>query len=80
MTISLDIPGHLASQLNRPGQNLALTVPEDMAVEAHLMRRLAGIHLHRLLGIESRFELDGFFKARRAWLARDPKPHRKLSL
>jgi hypothetical protein len=51
------------------------------------MRRLTGAQLRRLLGLASRYELDGILKARRVWLEytleelkRDRNTHRKLGL
>ena len=87
MTIKLDIPDDLAPQFTRPGQDLARTVLEDAAVEAYRMRRLTGMQLRHLLGLATRYELDGLFKARRVWseytledLKRDRETHRKLGL
>ena len=87
MTITLEIPDDLAPQFTRPGQDLARTVLEDAAVEAYRMRRLTGGQLRRLLGLASRYELDGLLKARRVWLEytledvkRDRETHRKLGL
>jgi hypothetical protein len=87
MTITLDIPDELTPRFIRPGQNLARTVLEDAAVEAYRMHRLTGTELRRLLGLASRYELDGLLKARRVWLdytrgdlKRDRETHRKLGL
>jgi hypothetical protein len=87
LTITLEIPDDLASQFTRPGQDLARTVLEDAAVEAYRMHRLTGAQLQRLLGLASRYELDGLLKARRVWLEytledlkHDRETHRKLGL
>ena len=87
MTIKLDIPDDLAPQFTRPGEDLARTVLEDAAVEAYRMRRLTGTQLRRLLGLATRYELDGLLKARRVWseytledLKCDRETHRKLGL
>ena len=87
MTITLEIPDDLAPHFTRPGHDLARTVLEDAAVEAYRMHRLSGAQLRRLLGLASRYELDGILKARRVWLEytledlkRDRETHRKLGL
>jgi hypothetical protein len=87
LTITLDIPDDLAPQFTWPGQNLARTVLEDAAVEAYRTRRLIGAQLRRVLGLASRYELDGLPKARRVWLEytledvkRDRETRRKLGL
>jgi hypothetical protein len=87
VTLTLDIPDDLVPQFTRPGQDLAPTVLEDPAVEAYRMRRLTSAQLRRLLGLATRYELDGLLKARRIWLEytledlkRDRETHRKLSL
>lgn len=87
MTITIEIPDNLAPQLTRPGQDLGRAVLEAMAVEAYRMHRLTGSQLRHLLGIASRYELDGFLKARKAWLEytledmkQDRETHRKLGL
>ena len=41
---------------------------EDMAVEAYRAHRLTAAQLGKVLGIESRYDLDGFLKERGVWL------------
>lgn len=85
MTITLDIPDDLTPHFTRPGQDLARTVLQDAAVEAYRTRRVTGSQLRRLLGLATRYELDGLLKARQVWLEytlenlkRDREMHRKL--
>jgi predicted HTH domain antitoxin len=68
MTITVEIPDEFASQIVREGQIPARQALEDMAVEAYRAHRLTGAQLRRLLGISSRYELDGFLKRRGVWL------------
>ena len=62
MRISLDIPDELASSLTGPGQDLARAALEAWGLEAYRQRRLSAFQLRTLLGIHSRWDLDGFLK------------------
>jgi hypothetical protein len=68
MTITVEIPDEFARQLVRQGQEPSRQALEDMALEAYRAHRLTGAQLRRLLGIPSRYELDGFLKERGVWL------------
>ena len=68
MTITVEIPDEFASRMVPEGQEPARRALEDMAVEAYRAHRLTGAQLRRLLGISSRYELDGFLKERGVWL------------
>jgi hypothetical protein len=55
--------------------------------EAYRERKLSTAQLRRLLGFETRYELDGFLKAHQVWLEytaedleRDREAHHKLGL
>lgn len=70
-----------------PGRELSRSVFEALALEAYRERKLSTAQLRRLLGFETRYELDGFLKARQVWLEytaedleRDREAHRKLGL
>jgi hypothetical protein len=65
MQITLEIPDDLAPPLVPPGRNPARVAIEAMALEAYRERRLTGLQLRSLLGIPSRYELDGFLKEHR---------------
>jgi hypothetical protein len=62
MNVAFNIPDDVVTQLSGGGdiQRLAL---EALALEAYRADRLTKAELRRLLGIESRLELDGFLKA-----------------
>jgi hypothetical protein len=65
MQVTLEIPDDLALPLLPPGRNPARVALEAIALEAYRERRLTGYQLRSLLGIASRYELDGFLKEHR---------------
>ena len=60
--ITLDVPHEFASPLLPAGQDPARAALEAIAVEAYRQRRISGYQLRILLGIPTRYELDGFLK------------------
>ena len=68
MQITFEIPDSLAAQLAPADQSPARTALEAMAIEAYRDHRLTGYQLGQLLGIPSRYELDGFLKKHQVWL------------
>jgi len=62
MQITVDIPEELAAVLAGSGQYLPRAVMEAIGLEAYRQGRLSGYQLRLLLGIPSRYELDGFLK------------------
>jgi len=62
--VTLDIPDELSAALASVGRELSRSVFEALALEAYRERKLSTAQLTRLLGFESRHELDGFLKAR----------------
>jgi hypothetical protein len=60
--ITLHLPDDLAAPLLAPGREPARAALEAIALEAYRERRITGIQLRRVLGLGSRFELDGFLK------------------
>ncbi len=62
MHISLEIPDELAAPLTGPGQDPARAALEAWGLEAYRQRRLSAYQLRTLLGIPSRWDLDGFLK------------------
>jgi hypothetical protein len=67
MQITLDIPDDLVDALSAPGRDPARAALEAIALEAYRQRRLSGYQLRVLLGIASRYELDGFLKERQVY-------------
>ncbi len=83
--VTLDIPEELSVALAASGHDLPRAVMESAALEAYRERKISTVQLRRLLGFESRHELDGFLKAHEVWLEygpdelqRDREAHRKL--
>lgn len=55
----------MAATLAHAGQDPARAALEAIGIEAYRAHRLTGHQLRMLLGIPSRYELDGFLKAHR---------------
>jgi hypothetical protein len=49
-------------QLHAEGQDLSRAALEALAIDAYRMNRITAHQLCRVLGIPSRYELDGFLK------------------
>jgi Uncharacterised protein family (UPF0175) len=67
MQITIEIPDDLAATLSASGQDPARAALEAIALEAYRQRHLSGYQLRMLLGISSRYELDGFLKQRQVY-------------
>jgi len=67
MQITIEIPDDLAATLSASGQDPARAALEAIALEAYRQQRLSGYQLRTLLGINSRYELDGFLKERQVY-------------
>ena len=85
--VTLEIPEELSAALSSPGRDLSRAVLETLALEAYRERKLSTAQLRRLLGFETRYELDGFLKEHEVWLdysiedlERDREAHGKLGL
>ncbi|HEX9200442.1 MAG TPA: UPF0175 family protein [Acidobacteriaceae bacterium] len=68
MQVTVTIPDDLAQQLIPAGQDPARAVLEDALVQAYRENRISGHQLMTALGIETRYELDGFLKTRQVWI------------
>ena len=62
MQITVTLPDELAALLLPSGQDPARAALEAIGLEAYRQRRITGYQLRMLLGITSRYELDGFLK------------------
>jgi hypothetical protein len=62
MRIVVEIPDSLARPLILVGEDPARAALEALGLEAYRQRRITGFELRSLLGIASRYELDGFLK------------------
>ena len=63
MNVHLEIPEELARQLASDANGVARAALEAIALEAVRSGKLTVSQARRLLGIESRYEMDGFLKA-----------------
>ena len=85
--VTLDLPDELSAFLAVSGQHLERAAFEAIALEGYRERKLTTAQLRRLLGFESRYELDGFLKQHEVWLdytwqdlEQDRETHRQLGL
>ena len=62
MTITVEIPEELAGQLIAAGKDPARAVLEAIALEGYRSERLTTAEIRRLLGFETRMEVDAFLK------------------
>ncbi len=67
MQVTIEIPEDLAAILWAPSQDPARAALEAIALEAYRQQRLSAYQLRTLLGIGSRYELDGFLKERQVY-------------
>lgn len=86
MKLTLDVPDELFIALAQSGQDLPRAAFEAIALEAYRERKLTTAQLRRILGFESRYELDGFLKQHEVWLEyswqdleQDRETHRQLA-
>jgi hypothetical protein len=64
MNLTVEIPDDLASQLKAAGGDLSRRLLEAFALDEYRADRISKAQLRRLLGFETRYELDGFLKER----------------
>ena len=62
MQVTLAIPDDVAERLQAAGGDLARRALEGLALEEYKRGHLTKPELRRLLGFETRYELDGFLK------------------
>ena len=67
MQVTVEIPEEMAQKLMPQGQDLARTTIEAVAIEGYRSGALTAQQTRRLLGFETRYELDGFLKAHNVW-------------
>jgi hypothetical protein len=87
MQVTLDLPDELSAALAAAGPDLSRAALEAIALEQYRERRLTTAQLRRVLGFQSRHELDGFLKQRGVWLdyswqdlEQDRETHHRLGL
>jgi predicted HTH domain antitoxin len=67
MQVTVEIPDEIAQRLTPNGQDPARTTLEAVAIEGYRSGALTAHQTRRLLGFETRYELDGFLKAHNVW-------------
>jgi hypothetical protein len=67
MQVTVEIPDDVARILAPQGQDPARATLEAVAVEGYRSGALTAYQVRRLLGFETRYELDGFLKAHNVW-------------
>ena len=67
MQVTLEIPDDMAGKLAAQGQAPARAALEAVAIEGYRSGALSAHQTRRLLGFETRYELDGFLKAHNVW-------------
>jgi len=67
MQVTLEIPDEMARCLSANGQDPARSTLEAVAIEGYRSGVLTASQTRRLLGFETRYELDGFLKAHNIW-------------
>ncbi|HLJ49275.1 MAG TPA: UPF0175 family protein [Bryobacteraceae bacterium] len=87
MQVTLDIPDEFSALLATSSADLSRVALEAIALEAYRERKLTTAQLRRLLGFDSRYELDGFLKRHEVWLdyswqdlEEDQETHRRLGV
>jgi hypothetical protein len=68
MQITFEIPDEMASVLQARGQDLSRTALEAVGIEAYRQHLSTGDQLRRMLGLGTRYEMDGFLKQHEVWL------------
>jgi hypothetical protein len=68
MDVHLEIPEEFARQLASDSTGLARLALEALAAEGVRSGKLTTFQARRLLGIQSRYEMDGFLKAHGVYL------------
>jgi predicted HTH domain antitoxin len=64
MQVLVEIPDEFSQQLIPEGQNPARALLEEAALKAFCDDRVTSHELRRILGFETRYQLDGFLKQR----------------
>ena len=67
MNLTVEIPDDLAGRLTAAGGDLPRRTLEALGLQEYKSGRLTKAELRRLLGIATRYELDGFLKAHEVW-------------
>jgi hypothetical protein len=63
MEITITIPDDVAAQLRNGDEDVSRKVLEFVAIQGYLSEELTAYDVQKMLGFQSRFEVDAFFKA-----------------
>ncbi len=85
--VTIALPEELLEAISAPGVDLSRAALEALVLEAYRQRRLSAAQLRRLLGCETRMQVDAFLKGHGVELeygpddlATDRETHRRLDL
>jgi len=62
MNVTVQIPDDLAKRLGASGDDLSRRALDGFALEEYKADHITKAELRRMLGLETRYELDGFLK------------------
>ena len=68
MNLTLEIPDELAGPMRAGRGDLSRRALEALALEEYKAGRISKAQLRRLLGLGTRYEMDGFLKAHDVWI------------
>jgi hypothetical protein len=68
MNLTVHIPDDLANRLSVAGADLSRRALEAFGLEEYKSGHITQAELRRLLGFETRYQIDGFLKAHDVWI------------
>jgi predicted HTH domain antitoxin len=71
MQVTLELPEDIAKGLESKWKDLTRAALESLALEAYRSGALTSAQVRRLLGFQTRYELDGFLKEHGVYLDYD---------
>jgi hypothetical protein len=87
MTVTLELPEDIVAHLAAQGENVPRVALEALALQEYRTGKLSQAQLRRLLGYETRMEVDGFLKRHGVELEytledleRDRETHRRIGI
>ncbi len=85
--VTITLPDELFEALTASGEELSRTALEALSLEAYRTRKISAAQLRRMLGFQTRMEVDAFLKEHGVELEygvedleRDHKTHNQLGL
>jgi hypothetical protein len=68
IAVTVELPEEIVRQLSQNGEDVSRSVLEFIAIEGYRSERLTGVQVMRMLGLQTRLELDAFLKAHQVYL------------